>query len=63
MQIERFVFNMVGENCYLIWDDNKNAALIDCGAFYEEEKSAVTSFIDKHQLNLVRLLNTHGHFF
>lgn len=23
MQIERFVFNMVGENCYLIWDDNK----------------------------------------
>ena len=62
MQIERFVFNMVGENCYLIWDDNKNAALIDCGAFYEEEKSAVTSFIDKHQLNLVRLLNTHGHF-
>lgn len=36
--------------------------MIDCGAFYEEEKNAVTSFIDKHQLNLVRLLNTHGHF-
>lgn len=62
MQIERFVFNMVKENCYLIWDDNKNAALIDCGAFYDEEKDAVTSFVNKHQLKLLRLLNTHGHF-
>ena len=45
MHITRFVTNMVQENCYLVWDDTQEAALIDCGALYDEEKQAICGFI------------------
>lgn len=63
MQITRFVVNMVGENCYLLWDEHSNeAALIDCGAFETSEKEAIKSFIAEKGLHLTHLFNTHGHF-
>lgn len=62
MQISRFVVNMVQENCYLVWDETREAVLIDCGALYEEEQKAIVDFVRQHQLKVVRLLNTHGHF-
>lgn len=63
MQITRFVVNMIGENCYLLWDENSNeAALIDCGAFHIDEKKVISDFIKQHNLQLTHLFNTHGHF-
>lgn len=62
MQIQRFVVNMIEENTYLLYDKKGNAALIDCGAFYPEEKSSIKNFIIDKQLNLTHLLNTHAHF-
>ncbi len=53
---------MVSENCYLIADANGEAALIDCGAFYKEEREAVSRAISTSKLHLVRVLNTHAHF-
>lgn len=29
---------MFQENCYIVSDDTKECVIIDCGAFYEEEK-------------------------
>lgn len=62
MQITRFVVNMIEENCYLLSDDKGQAALVDCGAFYPEERKAIADYIDQHKLTLTHLLNTHGHF-
>lgn len=62
MQITRFVCNMVEENTYLVYDSDGEAALIDCGAFHQEEKQAISRHIREHNLHLKRLLNTHGHF-
>lgn len=63
MQITRFVVNMISENCYLFWDEKtKEAALVDCGAFYPEEQKAIVDFIAEKKLRLTRLFNTHGHF-
>lgn len=62
MQITRFVVNMIEENCYLIADDSNEAALIDCGAFYPEERKAISDHIAEHHLRLTHLFNTHGHF-
>lgn len=62
MQITRFVVNMIEENCYLFYDENGQAALVDCGAFYPEECRAISDFIEQHNLKLTHLLNTHGHF-
>lgn len=62
MHITRFVTNMVQENCYLVWDETQEAALIDCGALYDEEKQAICGFIEDNHLQLKHLFNTHAHF-
>ena len=41
MKIKRFEFNMFPVNCYVLWDDTKEAVVIDPGCFYEEEKDYI----------------------
>ena len=48
-------------NCYVLWDDTKEAVVIDPGCFYEEEKQALKKFILTNELNVKHLLNTHLH--
>ncbi|MDR0866686.1 MAG: MBL fold metallo-hydrolase [Candidatus Symbiothrix sp.] len=62
MQIKLFEFNMVHVNTYLIYDETKEAAIIDCGASTEEERTRITEYINFHGLKLTYLLNTHLHF-
>lgn len=62
MKIVRFVCNMVQENCYLAYDETRQAVLFDCGAFTEEEQHAIHKFLTDNKLRLSLLLNTHGHF-
>ena len=61
MKIKRFEFNMFPVNCYVLWDDTKEAVVIDPGCFYEEEKQALKKFILTNELNVKHLLNTHLH--
>lgn len=63
MKRKQFVFNMVSENTYLIWDDEtKEAAVIDAGMFYDEEKTEFAHFVSSQGLNLRMVLQTHMHF-
>lgn len=62
LHIERFVFNMIEENCYVVSDDTSEAVIVDCGAFFPKEKEALRSYVEKNKLNIKRLLNTHCHF-
>lgn len=62
MQINRFCVNMIQENCYLVWDETRQAALIDCGAYYDEERKAISSVVAEKNLTLTHLFNTHAHF-
>ncbi len=62
MQIKIFQFNPIEENTYLIWDDSsKEAAIIDCGAYYPQEKEELKLFIEDNKLLPKHLLNTHLH--
>ncbi|MDO4697184.1 MAG: MBL fold metallo-hydrolase [Pasteurellaceae bacterium] len=45
------------QNCTIIWDQDKNAAVIDAGG--EPEK--LIQFIEQQELNVQKLLITHGH--
>ena len=38
IQIARFTFNPIGENTYVLWDESKEAVLIDCGAWFPKER-------------------------
>ena len=61
MKIKRFEFNMFPVNCYVLWDETKEAAIIDAGCYYREEQEQLKSFIDSHGLVPKHLLNTHLH--
>ena len=61
MEIRRFVCNMLQENCYVVSDDTKECVIIDCGAFYQEERKAIVDYIRSNGLKPVHLLATHGH--
>ena len=62
LQCVAFEVNMIQENCYLLWDATREAVLVDGGAFYPEERAYIDAFIAEHDLRLVHLLITHGHF-
>lgn len=63
MLTKAFTFNPVGENTYLIWDeDTKEAAIIDAGMSNNREYAAVSDFITKEKMQLRYALQTHMHF-
>jgi hydroxyacylglutathione hydrolase len=61
LTIQVFVFNPFQENTYVLYDDTKEAVVIDPGCYEEEEKLELEEFIEEHRLKVVMLLNTHGH--
>ncbi len=45
------------QNCSIIWDHQKNAAIIDPG----DDAEKLIEFIESKNLNLTKILITHGH--
>jgi glyoxylase-like metal-dependent hydrolase (beta-lactamase superfamily II) len=59
LQVQRFVNQLMTSNCYLLYDDEINhAVVIDPGS---EKMEEVVSFIDAHHLILDYILLTHEH--
>jgi glyoxylase-like metal-dependent hydrolase (beta-lactamase superfamily II) len=60
--VKQFTFNFFGENTYLLYDETKEAAVIDCGCITPGEEKTLTDYVCKNKLTLKRLLSTHYHF-
>lgn len=45
------------QNCSIVWDDEKRAAIIDAG----DEAEKIIQFVEDQQLNVEKLLITHAH--
>lgn len=45
------------QNCSVIWDDNKNAAIIDAG----DNADRIIQFVEQQELSVEKLLITHAH--
>ena len=56
MNIRTFQCNPVQENCYVVSDDTKEAAVIDCGAFFDHERKAVVDYLRQEGLTLCHVL-------
>ena len=61
LKIKCFVCNPIQENTYIVSDSTGEAAIIDCGAWFPEEREAIKEYVTSHQLKPVLLLGTHGH--
>lgn len=61
LKIERFEVNPFQENCYVVSDETGEGIIIDCGAFYEEERRAVVEYVRDNGIELKHLISTHAH--
>ncbi len=59
--IKVFTFNAFSENTYILYDETKEAVIIDPGCYDATEQKKLTDFIAQNRLKIVRLLNTHCH--
>lgn len=59
--IKSFEFNYFQENTFLLYDDTREAVLIDCGCCCKEEEKELAGFILENKLTLKHLLCTHLH--
>lgn len=62
MELQRFEFNLFGENTYIIWNEGSHeAAIVDPGMADAEETALIEDFISGHALTLKYILLTHAH--
>lgn len=62
MKIARFGFSLFGINTYVVWDQvTKDCAIIDPGMIGEREEQSLVNFIEKNDLKVTHLINTHLH--
>lgn len=61
MKIERFVVNPFQENTYIVSDETGEGVVIDCGAFFEEERKAIVNYIKDNNITIRHLIATHAH--
>jgi glyoxylase-like metal-dependent hydrolase (beta-lactamase superfamily II) len=59
--VKSFTFNPVSENTYILYNEAKQAVIIDPGCYFDQEKLRLKTFLDTNNLQLVQLLNTHCH--
>lgn len=59
--VKVFIFSPIQENTYVLYNEQKNCAIIDPGCYFEEEREALASFIETNGLKPQLLLNTHCH--
>lgn len=58
LNYEKLIVGEMRTNCYLVWDEDKKAVVIDPG----DEADFISEEIERRQLNLVGILLTHKHF-
>ena len=58
LEIKCFECNALQENCYVVSDETGECVVIDCGAYYREEKDALASYFRSHRLKPVHLPTT-----
>jgi len=59
--VKIFMFSPVQENTYVLFNEHKEAIIIDPGCYGSEEQEELRHFIEKEGLSPTLLLNTHCH--
>lgn len=59
--LQHFTFSPFAENTYVLYDETKEAVIIDPGCHTAQEQTQLQTFIERKQLQVVKLLNTHCH--
>lgn len=61
MQLKIFELGPFQQNTYLIYNDHREAIVVDAGFSTESEFATFTSYISQHKLSVAAVLLTHAH--
>ncbi|GCC50719.1 MBL fold metallo-hydrolase [Chryseotalea sanaruensis] len=61
LTLQRFTFNDLAENTYILYDTNGLCFVIDPGCYSKNEQEELANFIQAKKLKVVQVLNTHCH--
>lgn len=61
IHLQQFAFNPFSENTYVVYNDEKDAFIIDPGNFDDQETKILTDFISQKNLKVKNILLTHAH--
>lgn len=61
LHVKSFAFNPFSENTYVVFNDEKNALIIDPGNFSGDETRVLQNFIEENGLKIRNILLTHAH--
>jgi len=61
IHIESLTFGPFQENTYIVYNDHKEAIIFDPGCGNSSENQMLASLIERHNLKVVKLVNTHCH--
>lgn len=59
--IKSFTFNPFSQNTYVIFNDDKDAFILDPGNFSDEETNSLDKFIEENDLKIQNIILTHAH--
>ena len=61
IKIQSFPFNPFSENTYVLYNENKEAFIVDPGNIHDHETQNLSQFIDENQLKFKKVILTHAH--
>ncbi|HVF81009.1 MAG TPA: MBL fold metallo-hydrolase [Flavisolibacter sp.] len=61
LTVQRFTFNPLQENTYILYNEKGDCCIIDPGCYFAAEEQELKRFIEQNKLKPVVLLNTHCH--
>lgn len=61
MEIKTLVFNPFYENTYILYDDTKEAVIVDPGCYEAYERKELIGWVEANQLKVKLIVNTHCH--
>ncbi|MDR1758539.1 MAG: MBL fold metallo-hydrolase [Bacteroidales bacterium] len=61
LTVKIFHFNFIQVNTYIVYDDTREAVIIDPGNYDEQENERLERFIIKEKLSIKYIINTHPH--
>lgn len=61
MNIKKFTFNGFQENTYVLSDNSGNCVIVDPGCYDRYEENELIKYLEKENLKVLALLNTHAH--
>lgn len=61
LKIQKFTFNPFAENTYVVYNENRNAFIVDPGNIHDFETQALEKFISENNLIVKNIILTHAH--